>query len=49
MSLADELLADLEGEDDADFYTETNGHIEKHLDAQRNLEIPMDEGKFVCS
>ncbi|EEB19151.1 U4/U6 small nuclear ribonucleoprotein Prp31, putative [Pediculus humanus corporis] len=49
MSLADELLADLEGEDDADFYTETNGHIEKHLDAQRNLEIPMDEDIKITS
>lgn len=46
MSLADELLADLEGEDDADFYPEANGHAEKQLDPHRHLDIPMDEGKI---
>lgn len=44
MSLADELLADLEGEDEADFYTEANGIIEKQLDPHRNVDISMDEG-----
>ncbi|KAK6638007.1 U4/U6 small nuclear ribonucleoprotein Prp31 [Polyplax serrata] len=43
MSLADELLADLEGEDEADFYTEANGIIEKQLDPHRNVDISMDE------
>lgn len=46
MSLADELLADLEGEDEADFYVDANGQIEKQVDAHRNLDLPMDEGKI---
>lgn len=44
MSLADELLADLEGEDDGEFYQETNGHVQGHSEAEGSEDVPMDEG-----
>lgn len=47
MSLADELLADLEGDDDGDFYPDTNGQIESHLDPQTEMDIPMEEGNLI--
>lgn len=44
MSLADELLADLEGDDDADFYPDTNGQIESIVEPQNDVDVPMEEG-----
>ncbi|KAL0272455.1 UNVERIFIED_CONTAM: hypothetical protein PYX00_005415 [Menopon gallinae] len=49
MSLADELLADLEGEDDGDFYQEANGHVQEHVDTQGTEDIPMEEDIKITS
>lgn len=44
MSLADELLADLEGDDDGEYYKEAGLPVEDEEDPQKQMDIPMEEG-----